>query len=114
RSSEQQEHCRALARRLARATPVGDRARANALRAEREIGSDAKARAGRARLEQRAKKGVVAVGRLDENLGLALAARACFQLLDAPGALPRVPRQVAAKCEPLTLEPGGHQRERDG
>src|SRR3954470_10352059 len=72
RSSEQQKDRGALAWRLARAAPLGDRARTDALRAKRQIGGDAKARARCAGLQQRAEQRLVPVGGLDEDLGLAL------------------------------------------
>ena len=62
------------------AAPFSDRSHENSLLWKRQIGRDAQPRARRAGRQQRGEERVVAVGRLDEDLGLALPARTQLEL----------------------------------
>ena len=102
RRAPSSKRCCALQRRnpLAAGTPPGggrSRPAPGATRAivfvviafarQREVGGDAQPRAGAAGLQQRGEQRVVAVGRLDEDLGFLLPPRALLELADASASL---------------------------
>ena len=92
---------------------MAGRSRRQSAIARVRIDGDAKPRTGCAAFAQGAEKRLVAIGRLDEDLRLALAARALLERSDAARPLARLARQVTAEREALAFEPRGHERERD-
>ena len=59
---------------------------------------------------QGGQQGGIAVGRLDDHLGLRVSPRQSLQFADARGARSRLLRQVADKGEALAIQAAGRQR----
>jgi len=76
---------------------------------QREIGCDTQARVRLACGQKRFQQLIVPVRRLDEDLRVAFAARACFQLHDGGGSGRLLHRQIAYETEALSVQPGSRQ-----
>ncbi len=93
--------------------PGRDRERADVFGGAGEVGGDAETGGGAAGLEDGGEKLVIAIRRLDKELGTMQALGFAFEIFECFGAARVVDGEIADKTKLLAVETAAHQGEQD-